>query len=390
MNRREIKNAIEDADRVKRFLEYILLSEEKKQREEVPTSTDVSNAYGVIWHYDENRLERVGLCGGWGVPEPAEKEDDEGYSPFDEVLPWSGMQHVIFIDAMKDDEGADVITRDEMVEIPDFWYTAVKNEEEKTWLWAISPKEQEGFCHHPGSGRYIGRYHMSGDRKAAFSTSGQIPLTRITQGEARDAAHARGKSWGIMDLATWSAIQLLYLIEFADFDAQKKLGTGYKDEENWEPGKTGGTDNFKYHTVKRSGKSNSYRCIEDPFSNVFDWIDGFMGCGEGCRISAMDTYTGGRDELEDTGIGLADDGWISGFGYSKDAPWAFIPDASVDDDDRERHSIGDYVWSWPSSLYPAYVGGYFDGSANFGFFYFSAYDSASFASGYLGSRLLKT
>ena len=115
MNRREIKNAIEEADRVKRFLEYMLLSEEKKQRKEVPTSTDVSNAYGVIWHYDENRLERVGLCGGWGVPEPAEKEDDEGYSPFDEVLPWSGMQHVVFIDAMKDDEGADVITRDDMV-----------------------------------------------------------------------------------------------------------------------------------------------------------------------------------------------------------------------------------------------------------------------------------
>lgn len=45
----------------------MLLSEEKKQREEVPTSTDVSNAYGVIWHYDENRLERVGLCGGWGL-----------------------------------------------------------------------------------------------------------------------------------------------------------------------------------------------------------------------------------------------------------------------------------------------------------------------------------
>lgn len=192
-----------------------------------------------------------------------------------------------------------------------------------------------------------------------------------------------------MDLATWSAIQLLYLIEFADFDAQKKLGTGYKDEENWEPGKTGGTDKFEYHTVKRSGKSNSYRCIEDPFSNVFDWIDGFMGCGEGCRISAMDTYTGDRDELEDTGIGLADDGWISGFGYSKDAPWAFIPDASVDDDDRERHSIGDFVWSWPSSLYPASVGGYYD-YASFGFFYLNADYDASSTYVYLGSRLLKT
>ena len=390
MNRREIKNAIEDADRVKRFLEYILLSEEKKQRKEVPTSTDVSNAYGVIWHYDENRLERVGLCGGWGVPEPAEKEDDEGYSPFDEVLPWSGMRHVIFIDAMKNGEGTDVITRDEMVEIPDFWYTAVKNEEEKTWLWAISPTAKEGYCKHPGSGRYIGRFHMSGDRKAAFSMSGQIPLTRITQGEARDAAHARGKSWGIMDLATWSAIQLLYLVEFADFDAQKKLGTGYKNEEDWEPGKTGGTDNFKYHTVKRSGKSNSYRWIEDPFSNVFDWIDGFMGCEKGCRISAMDTYTGDRDELEDTGIGLADDGWISGFGYSKDAPWAFIPDASVDDDDRERHSIGDFVWSLSSRLYPAYVGGFYSDDAYYGFFCMNADDSASNTYGGLGSRLLKT
>ena len=169
-----------------------------------------------------------------------------------------------------------------------------------------------------------------------------------------------------------------------------KLGTGYKNGEDWEPGKTGGTDEFKYHTVKRCGKSNSYRWIEDPFSNVFDWIDGFVGCEEGCRISAMDTYTGDRDEMEDTGIGLADDGWISGFGYSKDAPWAFIPDASVDDDDRERHSIGDYVWSWPSRLCPACVGGSYCDYAYCGFFYVDAGGSASSSYGNLGSRLLKT
>lgn len=142
--------------------------------------------------------------------------------------------------------------------------------------------------------------------------------------------------------------------------------------------------------MKRCGKSNSYRWIEDPFSNVFDWTDGFMGCEKGCRISAKDTYTGDRDELEETGIGLASDGWISGFGYSKDAPWAFIPDAPVDDDDRERHSIGDFVWSWSSSLYPAYVGGHYSDYADYGFFYFNASIDASRTGGGLGSRLLKT
>ena len=104
----------------------------------------------------------------------------------------------------------------------------------------------------------------------------------------------------------------------------------------------------------------------------------------------MDTYTGDRDELEDTGIGLADDGWISGFGYSKDAPWAFIPDASVDDDDRERHSIGDFVWPLSSRLRPAYVGGVCSDSAGCGFFCFYASNGASYTYGGLGSRLLKT
>ena len=339
---------------------------------------DISEAYAVIWDYKSGgRPVRAGLSDKFEDPKPAEGVNSTGFSPFDEIMPWGGMHKCIC--SSPDGSGEDVV-----VSIPEFYYFAFKDKVNKRWIWAISPTEKEGFEKHPGSGRLVGRYHTSGSPNGARSGSGEKPLARTNWDDFRKYSEAKGDGWGMMDIATWSAIQLLYLIEFADFDAQKCLGSGSKDEEDWKPVKTGGTDSATYHTVKASGTANQYRWIEDPFSNVFDWIDGFAGSGEGCRIgmeSGLD-----MEDMSKTGIRLADDGWIRNFGYSEKAPWLFIPSKSEENTDH----VPNYVWSWPSGLYPAFVGGYYYDYANYGFFSFNAYYSASDTYDNLGSRLQKT
>ena len=189
----------------------------------------------------------------------------------------------------------------------------------------------------------------------------------------------------MMDMATWSAIQLLYLVEFADFDSQTMLGKGWN---TGSLGTMGGTDSAAYHTVKATGANNQYRWIEDPFSNVFDWIDGFVGSNStDTYAAAKDSYAGGSEDLTALGFKLPSSGAIHGFGYSDAAPWAFIPDTASGSDYTTY--VCDRVVSG-SSLCPACVGGSYSDLAYCGFFYLSANRGASNTSGFLGSRLLKT
>lgn len=329
---------------------------------------DLTGAYAVVWNYKKkngSRLTRAGLAKDFADPRPATELKKTGSSPFDEIMPWKGMKIC---------EWSDGTGFDTMVYIPEFWYFAMKDKANKRWTWAISPEEKEGFKKHPGSGRCVGRYHTSKKDGKVYSEGGVKPLNMTNWNNFKNLSEEKGEGWGMMDIATWSAIQLLFLVEFADFDSAGKLGTGLKTS-NWEPGVMGETALAKYHTLKRSGKSNMYRGIEDPFSNVFDWIDGFAGCMDECWINE-----------ENLGFGLPDDGWIKNFGYSKEAPWAFIPSRSSDGET----AIPDYTWSSISSLRPASVGGFCNDYASYGLFYFVAINVASYTYVSLGSRLQKT
>ena len=373
---KKLRRWIKKLEGMQTSMQHVLQEiEEEGDSMTAETLPDISGAYAVIWDYKKGgRPIRAGLSEGLEEPHPAEGVSGKGSSPFDDILPWRGMQKYSISDMRQHD--ADVV-----VNIPEFYYLAFKDKANHKWIWAISPTEQEGFRLHPGSGRYVGRYHTS---KGARSIPDASPLVNTNWNDFRELSQNKGPGWGMMDIVTWSAIQLLYLIEFADFDSRSCLGSGSKDMENWDPVKMGGTDEAKYHTVKASGTANQYRWIEDPFSNVFDWIDGFAGSGEGCRIGMESGLA--MEDMPKTGIKLADDGWIKNFGYSKKTPWAFIPSKSEGDPDH----VQNYVWSWPEGLYPAYVGGYANDYAYYGFFYMYASYSASYTSGSLGSRLQKT
>lgn len=349
--------------------------------------------YGVDWFYANSspQLTRTGSAANFSNPQPATSVSGQGSSPFDSIMPWAGMKRYNIIDGIvtysEDDAGFSQTDYDTVVYIPEFYYRAEKDTTDQVWSWAISPTAQEGFTKHPGSGRYVGRYHTSGSSSAVYSKSGVVPLVNTNQTNFRTYSHNKGTNWYMLDLASWSAIQLLYLVEFANFDSQTILGTGYAGVTT-AVAAGGGTDSAVYHTLKISGGHNQYRWIEDPYSNCYDWLDGFLGSTSGTYAAASNTeYSGTTSDLELLGFSLPANGAIRGFGYSADAPWAFIPDTSDSGDSTYATYVCDSVYSG-AGVSPARVGGYYAPDASTGFFCIGANVSGVLTTASWSSRLL--
>ena len=353
-------------------------------------SFDVSGAYAVQWDYSDSdpALARGGLAASFSDPVPATSVSGSGSSPFDSIQPWAGMKEVnILSDGTvieKSDSRFSYTDNDVMVWIPEFWYKTEKDTEASRWTWAISPTAKTGYSKHPGSGVYVSKYHTTGSQSAMGSKSGVTPLANLTRANFRSGSKTKGSNWEMLDLATWSAIQMLYLVEFANFNSQTVLGTGWN---TGSVGTVGGTDNAVYHTVKVNGAHNSYRYIEDPYSNLRDWVDGFVASDKVSYVGTdSDSYSDTTTDLTNTGITLPSSNEIKGFGYSESFDWAFIPDDSVSNSSYNTY-VCDGVGS-DSGVRVLSVGGSYNAYASYGFFCFYANNYASNAVSGVGSRLL--
>lgn len=350
--------------------------------------TDFTLGYGVEWDYSQSatKLTRLGLASGFSDPAPATSLTAQGSSPFDNVMPWAGMKRYNVIDGeisySEDDAGFSMSEYDTVVYIPPFYYAAYKDETNSKWRWAISPTEKEGFALHPGSGRYIGRYHTSGDSTAVYSKSGVQPLVSTTRPDFRTYSHNKGSNWWMIDIATWSALQLLFMVEFADLNSQNKLGNGYSSSSQ----ALGSTDTAVYHTYNGGNTTNQYRWIEQPWGRVYDWVDGFMASARACYLGTDNsTFADATSSLKKADVTLPSSGWITGLGYSNKFPWAILPDTASNG--SSSTFVPDYVNS-DSGTNALFVGGYYYSGGYYGLFYFNAYNSASSTYSYLGSRLL--
>lgn len=353
---------------------------------EVPAGMD--EAYGVLWAYENSSpaLTRLGAAKSFADPAPATSLTGSGSSPFDSIMPWAGMKKYNIVDGevkySEDDEGFSMTDYDTVVYIPEFWYKAQKDTNAKTWIWVISPTQKDGFAKHPGSGRYIGRYHSSGSSAGVYSKSGVAPLVNTSRTNFRTYSHNKGGNWWMLDIATWSALQMLFLIEFANFDSQSKLGQGYGSSSQT----CGKSDGAAYHTINGGSTYNQYRWVEQPFGRVLDWVDGFVAsnckCFLGTNNSAFgDTTTG----LTNANVTLPSSNWITGFGYSEQFPWAFLPDTASGG--SASTFAPDFVSS-SSGTVALRVGGDYGSNDGYGLWCFSAYYVAAFTNNSVGSRLL--
>lgn len=203
-------------------------------------------------------------------------------SPFDNIMPWSGMRRVTDASA------------GELVEIPKFYHKWTRDGVKMKLQ--ISMSQFDGSHVSPahadrgdGVGErdyvYVGRYHCSTNNYK--STSGVNPKSIITRATARTNIHNLGSNIWQFDFALWWTISMLYLVEYAHWDSQTKIGYGCGNGSSLE--NNGASDTMPYHTgtMKSSrtayGVGIQYRYIEDLWAGVCDWLDGI-------RFSDADVY----------------------------------------------------------------------------------------------------
>lgn len=336
--------------------------------------------YGVSWAGNSaTTLTRTDAAAGFADPVPA-LNNGSGSSPFDNLMPWSGM--------VKEERAGGT-----MVKIPKFWYKLTQNGNGVKIQITDSPAE--GFSVSPahmdrGDGKgerdyvYVGRYHCASDYK---SKTGVKPVASITRSSARSSIHNLGTNIWQCDFAMRFTIWLLYIVEFADWDSQTKIGYGCGDNSATE--NMGYTDSMPYHTGTTKSSHDTYGCgtqyrwIEGLWDNVYDWCDGCYYNSNGLNIilnpSSFSDSSGG------TLAGSLTGGYPSALSVKSVSGLfpVFVPSAS-------SGSNTTYVpdgWNFNASIPCLYVGGGYYQNLNHGMFYVN-YNGTSNSNANIGCQLL--
>lgn len=324
-----------------------------------------------------SKCTRTDAAANFADPQPA-VAGGTGSSPFDNIMPWSGM-------VRSTDPNAG-----EVVAIPKFYFKWETDGTKATGL-KISMGKQLGFKTSPahmdrGDGKgerdvvYAGRYHSCSTNK---STTGQMPKTNITRSNARTAAHSLGSNVWQFDFATLVTIWMLYLVEFADWNSQAKIGYGCGNNSSAE--NVGASDSMQYHTgtmqANRTtyGVGVQYRNIEGLWDNVWDWMDGCYYSTNG--MSVILNPNNFSDTENGTMIGRpVANGYIVSFTISD---WALYPNAA-----GSSSSTGSCdSWGYNSSSPCLCCGGRYSSSESYGLFCVGP-NRASTANSYIGFRVI--
>jgi len=255
-----------------------------------------------------------------------------------------------------------------MVEIPKFYYKHSMSGNVHSW--EISEMPLSGYAVHPAflkngvevDHRYFGAYEASSASSTMGSASGTTPAASKTRTTFRTEASARGTGWRQVEYYLHSAIQLLYLVEYQDFNSQEMIGEGRTTLSG------GSWDTSSYIGI--SGKSNAdgngtnsndsstlggdaymtYRGIENWYGNVWEMRDGWTV--NDVSASQLIMYATNNDaDFADTGstnmtVIYDDTSPISGGGYISglaDISNGFIGNAMSG---ASNTYVGDYYWQY--------------------------------------------
>jgi hypothetical protein len=242
----------------------------------------------------------------------------------------------------------------------------------------------------------------TGDKLA--SVSGVKPISgwksSLTLPQARTLAHNRGAGWEVIDFLTASALQLLYLIEYASFNSQAMLGNGVlsvTDDGATNMGVyTGQTDplgnasgvatgNTHYQTAQAANSVN-YRGVEDFFGNLWEWTDGINIKADykpwiADNGFASDTFAA---PYVDSGLTLcATDGYATDIALDADNDYGFLASAVGG---SASTKLCDYYYRAVGNR-AALRGGYWYNETTGGAFSWSLLSAASNSHRSLGARL---
>lgn len=321
-----------------------------------------------------------------------------GSSPFDKYMPWMEMEeyNIEAETGMRTKKGNSNFTRTQptkpvLVKIPEFYYKVEKSGTIFRYYVADGPVDE--FHLHPGSGCYVARYEAIGSNNSSLGSflvsysSTLAPSTRQTRDTYRTRARNMASGFQLYDFAAWCAVGLLYRVEYADWGSQEKIGPGIVNDTAAH--KTGETDAMVYHTGRAAGTDGKtavqYRGIENPWGNVWEWVDGINVnnyspciCTDPTKY-ADDTTT----NYTVAGVPLGGSGSTKTLGISTNLPWAYLP----------REPGGSETTYIPDSMNSSsewkvlMVGGSRGNSSAAGLFCFHAGNSSSSSGVSIGTRL---
>lgn len=228
---------------------------------------------------------------------------------------------------------------------------------------------------------YIGRYHCASGYK---STTGAAQQVNITRSQARSGIHNLGANFWQMDFAQFWYVNMLFLVEFADWNGER-IGRGCSTSNS--KMNNGQTDAMGYHTGTTAASRDSYgftqyRNIEGWWDNVYDWMDGCYYNNNGLNvISNPNNFS---DSANGTLVGTPSSGYPSDFTIptASGLEWALFPSAA---NGSQTTYVPDY-WNF-DGRYPCLChGGIYGQNQNHGPFCISC-NNASNTSGNVGCRL---
>lgn len=328
-----------------------------------------------------------------------------------------------------------------MVEQPKFYYKVVPLELEKIQggkgfhmrkaRYYVSDTMKAGFKLHPAfikDGKEKNFIYLSAYEGCTYDTSASAyklndaqdvdwtddvlasianakPTSGLTQSSAtrngfRTIAAKRGLGWSQETVQAATATELLFLIEYASFDMQSKIGAGVTTKTD--DGATSMTEitgatttlgNKSGQVINTNGYSVvAYRGEENPFGNIWKWIDGInvYNKNEGSVYIADHGFKDDTNAApySDAGITICgSNGYVSAFAYNEDFDWLFIASEVLG---NSSLPVGDYFWQ--NKAYNGYtvaiLGGSWGGGSSAGGFDWHVYYASGDRDRSVGGRLL--
>ena len=226
----------------------------------------------------------------------------------------------------------------------------------------------------------------------------------------------RGAGWHVETVQMRSLIQLLMLIEYAG-NIQTLLGRGIVDISdnssyncsslNGSTSSLGNASGAAASTINTKGTIQttetangkvavSYRGIENPYGNIWKWVEGITMYGNGAMAGGMPYICNSTTFTENTTTGytpagfiVPKEGYISAFGYAnEDLDWLFVASETNGSDSLP---VGDYTYITKdlNGYRGGLIGGRWISSSAAGCFYWDLYYSASYRYRVVGGRLCK-
>lgn len=281
-----------------------------------------------------------------------------------------------------------------MVEQPKFYYKVVPLDLEpveggkgfhmRKGRWYVSDTKKNGFKLHPAfisngvekNFIYIAAYEGSlwdasaaqyilNDAQVADFTTDMLssianakPISGLTQnltrGNTRKLAQKRGAGWQQGYGQTAAATQLLFLVEYASFNMQEKIGVGATQKTDDGATSmteiTGATSNLGNATGSVNNPNGvnivTYRGEENFYGNIWWFVDGMNINAKGIHELYVTDHDFADDKIVDNyknaGITLAKtNGYVSAFGYNEEYDWLFVTSETKG---NSSLPVGDYFW----------------------------------------------